>query len=153
MMKTIYFAIGIVLFFTSCKQQSEKVNNEVVYDAPDQVLWHAKSNTWFVSNLGGGISLEKDGYGWITRLNESGEVLNAQWIKGMDAPSGMICTDEKLFVCDRSGVYQIDIAKGEIEEEFLLPDAEFVNDVCISANGDLYVSAAECQNGHTLLIH
>jgi len=103
-------------------------------------LWHAKSKTWFVSNLGGGISLEKDAYGWITRLNESGEVIKPQWLKGLDAPSGMISTDEKLFVCDRSGVYQIDIAKGEIEEEFLLPDAEFVNDVCISAEGDLYVS-------------
>lgn len=128
------------MIFTACKQQTEKVGDTVIFDAPDQVLWHAKSKTWFVSNLGGGISLEKDGYGWITRLNSEGEVLNAQWIKDLDAPSGMISTDEKLFVCDRSGVFQIDIAKGEIDAEFLLPDAEFVNDVCLSTRGDLYVS-------------
>ncbi len=140
-MKT--FPILLFLSFiaaAACTQKNKKVDTEVVYDAPDQVLWHAKSKTWFVSNLGGGISLQKDGYGWITRLDQSGEVLDAQWIKGLDAPSGMISTDEKLFVCDRAGVYQIDIAQGKIEAEFPLLEGEFINDVCISKEGDLYVS-------------
>lgn len=136
-MRVLALLLCTSVFLVSC---IENKNSESIFDAPDQVLWHAKSKTWFVSNLGGGISLEKDGYGWITRLNESGEVINARWIDSLDAPSGMISNHDKLFVCDRSGVYQIDIEKGEIESEILLPDAEFVNDVCISPEGDLYVS-------------
>lgn len=136
-MRVLALLLCTSVFLVSC---IENKNSESIFDAPDQVLWHAKSKTWFVSNLGGGISLEKDGYGWIIRLDEKGKVINARWIEGLDAPSGMICNDEKLFVCDRSGVYQIDIAQGKIEEEFLLPNAEFVNDVCLAANGDLYVS-------------
>jgi sugar phosphate isomerase/epimerase len=42
------------------------------FDAPDQSVWHSESKTWFVSNLGGGISLDKDNYGWISRLDASG---------------------------------------------------------------------------------
>ena len=133
-----YTVIIILICFSACK--SKQANEIVVFDAPDQVLWHAATQTWFVSNLGGGISLKKDGYGWITRLDKNGNVLTAQWIKNLDAPSGMISTNKYLFVCDRTGVYQINIEKATIEKEFLLPEAEFVNDIVISPAGDLYVS-------------
>ena len=111
-----------------------------IYDAPDQVIWHSKSQSWFVSNLGGGISLERDGYGWITRLDSQGSVIDRRWVSGLDAPSGMISTDQKLYVCDRDGVVQIDIESGKIDQTYLMPMAEFINDITMSSNGDLYVS-------------
>lgn len=113
------------------------------YDAPDQVVWHAKSRTWFVSNLGGGISLKKDNYGWITQTDEKGKVIQDYWIgktEGMHAPSGMTVTDDYLYVCDREGVYEIDIAKRKIKNFFKIEGATFINDVVIADNGDLYVS-------------
>jgi hypothetical protein len=33
------------------------VAGEVVLDAPEAAHWHAASGSWFVSNLGGGLSL------------------------------------------------------------------------------------------------
>lgn len=110
------------------------------FDAPDQATWHSATKTWFVSNLGGGISLKKDGYGWITRLNASGQIIDSFWVKGLDAPSGSVTTDTKLFVCDRSGVLQIDIPTAKIEQMYQLPGAEFINDIAMAKNGDLYVS-------------
>lgn len=113
------------------------------YDAPDQATWHAPSNSWFVSNLGGGISLESDSYGWITRTDAQGNITDPFWIgkeEGMHAPSGMIATEKYLYACDREGVHQIDIAKREITAFYPLPDGEFVNDVAIDQDGDLYVS-------------
>ncbi|MCV9385278.1 hypothetical protein [Reichenbachiella ulvae] len=115
----------------------------LVYDAPDQVVWHAASQTWFVSSLGGGISLEKDGYGWISRLDREGQVIAPYWIgkdEGMHAPSGMTLTENYLFVCDRDGVYQVDIEKSQIHAFFEIPDGEFVNDVAMGPDGELYVS-------------
>ena len=129
-----------VLLLSCCHMQSLQQSTISAFDAPDQVLWHAKSDSWFVSNLGGGISLAEDGYGWITRLNKDGEVIAAQWLRGLDAPSGMTSTDDKLFICDRKGVIQVDIKSNNIDEVFLMPDAEFINDVVISPAGDLYVS-------------
>jgi sugar phosphate isomerase/epimerase len=113
------------------------------FDAPDQCVWHAPSRTWFVSNLGGGISLAKDAYGWITRLDEKGEVIEPFWIglaERMHAPSGMVATDRHLYVCDREGVHQIDITQRKIANFYPIPQGKFINDIAIADNGDLYVS-------------
>lgn len=113
------------------------------FDAPDQCTWHAQSKSWFVSNLGGGISLEKDSYGWITRLDEKGNVVEPFWIgltERMHAPSGMIANEKYLFVCDREGVHQIDIAQRKITNFYPIKEGKFINDIAIAKNGDLYVS-------------
>lgn len=118
-------------------------NKEEAYDAPDQVVWHAPSKTWFVSNLGGGISLEKDNYGWITRTDAKGNIIDPFWIgkkEGMHAPSGMTITDEFLYVVDRDGVYEIDVKNQNIATFFPIPTGEFLNDIARSSNGDLYIS-------------
>ncbi|WP_147303009.1 NHL repeat-containing protein [Marinoscillum furvescens] len=113
------------------------------YDAPDQAVWHAPSKSWFVSNLGGGISLERDSNGWISRTDEEGNVIDPFWIgkeEGMHAPSGMIITDEYLYACDRDGVHQISISQQKIIAFYELPGGEFINDIAMAENGDLYVS-------------
>ena len=113
------------------------------FDAPDQCVWHAPSRTWFVSSLGGGISLAKDGYGWITRLDEAGKVIEPFWIglaERMHAPSGMVATDRYLYVCDREGVHQIDIPGRKISKFYPIPQGKFINDIAIADTGDLYVS-------------
>lgn len=123
--------------------KSSEENFTSSYDAPDQAIWHAISRTWFVSNLGGGISLKKDSYGWITQTDEKGNVIHEFWIgktEGMHAPSGMTITDDFLYVCDRDGVYEINIAKRKINTFFTISGAAFINDVAIAANGDLFVS-------------
>ncbi len=124
-------------------KKSLEENFTPLYDAPDQAIWHAKSRTWFVSNLGGGISLKKDNYGWITQTDEKGNVIHEFWIgktEGMHAPSGMTITNDLLYVCDREGVYEIDISKRKIINFFIIKGAAFINDVAIAANGDLFVS-------------
>jgi DNA-binding beta-propeller fold protein YncE len=124
-------------------KKSIEENFTPLYDAPDQAIWHAKSRTWFVSNLGGGISLKKDKYGWITQTDEKGNVIHEFWIgktEGMHAPSGMTITNDYLYVCDRDGVYEINIAKRKINNFFTISGASFINDVAIADNGDLFVS-------------
>jgi endonuclease/exonuclease/phosphatase family metal-dependent hydrolase len=117
--------------------------SDTIYDAPDQAIWHAKTRTWFISNLGGGISLKKDNYGWITQTDEKGNVLHAFWIgkkEGMHAPSGMAISENFLYVCDREGVYEINIIKREIKNFIKITGASFINDIAIASNGDLFVS-------------
>jgi sugar lactone lactonase YvrE len=138
--KTNLFAVVIAFLSISLGTAQDKT---ATYDAPDQAVWHAKTRTWFVSNLGGGISLKKDNYGWITQTDENGKVIQDFWIgktEGMHAPSGMTTTDDYLYVCDREGVYEIDIAKRKIKNFFKIEGATFINDVVIAQNGDLYVS-------------
>ncbi|GAB5562179.1 MAG: hypothetical protein SynsKO_38260 [Synoicihabitans sp.] len=134
--------LGGVLFLFSLSLQAESESVEA-YDAPDQAMWHAPSKTWFISNLGGGISLERDNDGWITRTDAAGNIIEPFWIgkkEGMHAPSGMIITDDFLYACDRDGVYEIDIAHRQIANFWPTPGGEFINDIAMDSNGDLYVS-------------
>lgn len=136
----------ITLITLSCiltLSANEPLRNNITYDAPDQVIWHAPSKTWFVSNLGGGISLDKDSYGWISRTDEKGNIISPVWIgkeEGMHAPTGMTITDEFLYVVDRDGVYEIDIVNQKIAAFYPIPDGKFLNDIARASNGDLYVS-------------
>lgn len=110
------------------------------FDAPEQMTWHAPSQSWFVSSLGGGVSLEKDGYGWVTRLDAAGKVVNPRWVKGLDAPTGMTAIGDRLFVADRGVVVEVDVPTARIVARHAVTGAEFVNDVTAAPNGDLYVS-------------
>lgn len=148
--------IGAIIFNISCQKNSnENVVNtgaveevaeptiEKIYDAPDQAVWHAPTKTWFVSNLGGGISLDRDNYAWITKTDAEGNVIDPFWIdkkQGLHAVSGMIVTENLLFACDRDGVYEIDIAEGKIKNFYKLDGGEFINDIAMADNGDLYIS-------------
>ena len=137
-MKNIVLIIAC-LFFNKINAQSMKHH----YDAPDQIVWHAESRTWFVSNLGGGISLEKDNNGWITQTDEYGNVIHPFWIgieEKMHAVSGMAITKDFLYACDRDGVYKINIEQRKVQYFYRIEGGEFINDVVIDENDNLYVS-------------
>lgn len=140
-------ALFAYLFFvaTSC---SETKNNPL--DAPEAAFWHPESRTWFVSNLGGGLSLERDGYGWLSRYDENGKLINAQWIKGMDAPTGIASVGNLLYVADRSGIHEIDVNQAKILRKIEIPNAKFLNDVAAAPNGDLFVSDFEANRIYRL---
>jgi catechol 2,3-dioxygenase-like lactoylglutathione lyase family enzyme/streptogramin lyase len=116
-----------------------------VYDAPDQAVWDPVSRSWFVSNLGGGISLERDGVGWIVKLDETGQVVAPRWVENLDAPSGMAVAGKLLYVVDRDGLYEISIATAKIEHFYKIAEPKFLNDVAIGSDGKLYVSDFSAQ--------
>ncbi|MGR8949237.1 MAG: SMP-30/gluconolactonase/LRE family protein [Gammaproteobacteria bacterium] len=111
-----------------------------VLDAPENAYWHADSQSWFVSNLGGGLSLEKDGYGWVARFDKLGNIISPRWVDKLDAPTGMGAHHGHLFVADRGRVHEIDIESGKILRDIALPDSEFVNDVAVTPGGRVFVS-------------
>jgi len=116
-----------------------------VFDAPDQAVWDSSSRSWYVSNLGGGISLARDGYGWIAKLDETGAVIDPRWVENLDAPSGMLVAGSLLYAVDRDGLYEIDIATAKINHFYKIADPQFLNDVAIGPNGALYVSDFSAQ--------
>ena len=114
--------------------------NEPVLDAPENAYWHAGSQSWFVSNLGGGLSLEVDGYGWVSRFDAAGKVVAPRWVDNLDAPTGMGAVGDRLYVADRGRVHVIDVPSAQIVETIPLPGAEFVNDVAARPDGIVFVS-------------
>jgi len=137
-MNRLIFLSIFLLISLGCQADQEPAGP--VYDAPDQAVWDPVSRSWYVSNLGGGISLARDGVGWIVKLDESGDVIDPRWVDNLDAPSGMVVAGDLLYVVDRDGLYAINIATAETEHFYAISEPDFLNDVAIDSDGMLYMS-------------
>lgn len=110
-------------------------------DAPESAYFDKGSQAWYVSNLGGGfVTLEKDNYGWISKLDTNGKIIKSRWVQGLDAPTGIASYGNKLYVGDRGVLVEIDIPSAKIIRRIPLVGSQFVNDVAAAPNGDIYVS-------------
>jgi len=109
------------------------------FDQPESVVSDAEGAHLYVSNIHGQPG-EKNAQGYISKLTNDGEVVERHWVKGLNAPKGMGVDGGKLFVTDIDRFLVIDLGSGEILEQFSPSQAQFLNDVSVSDNGDVYVS-------------
>ena len=110
-----------------------------VFKTPESVKFDRIKGILYVANINGKPS-EKDGNGFISKLNINGEILDLKWITELNAPKGMGIFDDKLYVTDIDKLVEISISEGKIIQRFLAKDAEFLNDIDIDKNGNVYVS-------------
>lgn len=109
------------------------------FSVPESVHWHEASRTWFVSNIVGDTGA-RDGQGWITRLDEDLEILDAQWVSGLDSPAGLVSDEHTLYVADINRVHAIDIATATIPYSWTVDAADLLNDPALHCDGAIYVS-------------
>lgn len=123
------------------------------FEAPESAYWDAASHSWFVSNIAGTPS-DKDGKGWISRLDSDGKVVQEIWVDGFNAPKGLRVSHGILYVADIDDLVLVDIARAEVKERIKAPGATFLNDLDVGPGGDVYVSDTlqnaiyRCAGGH-----
>ncbi|MEM7386042.1 MAG: SMP-30/gluconolactonase/LRE family protein [Verrucomicrobiota bacterium] len=106
---------------------------------PESAVFDAERKVIYVSNVDGG-GTDKDGKGFISRLGPDGKVLSLEWVKGLNAPKGLALAAGKLFVADIDILVEIDLAAGKVSKSYTAEDAEFLNDVTVDEDGNVYVS-------------
>lgn len=108
---------------------------------PESVLVYreGKNNFLLVSQIDGDASTA-DGQGGIARLSTSGELENAEWVTGLNAPKGMAAQNGKLYVADINEIVIINIKKASVEKKIPVPGSVFLNDVTIDSGGIVYIS-------------
>ena len=80
---------------------------------PESVVVDPATGSLYVSNIAGAI-MQKDGNGFIAKLNGDGKVVTREWVKGLDAPTGLALHDRTLYVADIDQLVEINAASGEI---------------------------------------
>ena len=80
---------------------------------PESAYLHADSGSLFVSLIDGEPG-GRDGNGHIARLTPEGEVVDAMWATGFNAPKGLRAHDGTLWVADLDEVIGIDIETAEV---------------------------------------
>ena len=106
---------------------------------PESVVASADGTQYYVSNVAGeGDAL--DGQGFIARLSPAGELLEKEWIAGLNAPKGMVLHAGQIFVSDITELVVIDVAAGKVLARHAAPGAKFLNDVARAPDGRVLVS-------------
>jgi sugar lactone lactonase YvrE len=106
---------------------------------PESVVVDPATGAIYVSNIVGAV-MQKDGNGFIAKLSGDGKILTKQWVKGLDAPTGLALHDRTLYVADVDQLVEINAASGEILKRYPAKGAIFLNDVAVDADGTIYVS-------------
>ena len=112
---------------------------------PESVLHDAEADVYLVSNINGGPG-DRDDNGFISRVSPEGRVLDLKWIDGADpqvtlhAPKGSAVHANRFYVADIDVVRWFDRTSGEPLGEWAVPNAGFLNDVAVGADGTVYVT-------------
>jgi len=105
----------------------------------ESVLKVTGKNLLYVSNISG-TPTDKDGNGFISLLTADGAIQKLHWVDGLDAPKGMGLYGNRLFVTNIDEVVEIDVLKAAIVARYHIEGSQFLNDIAVSRNGDVYIS-------------
>jgi DNA-binding beta-propeller fold protein YncE len=108
-------------------------------EQPESVVQDPATGSIYVSNISGAV-MQKDGKGFIARLRPDGTILDREWVKGLNAPTGLALDDRTLYVADVDELIEINVASGRILNRYPAKGAIFLNDVAVGADGTVYVS-------------
>ena len=106
---------------------------------PESVVEDPATGVIYVSNINGAV-MQKDGNGFISRLTADGKMLERQWVKGLNSPTGLALHDRTLYAADVDKLIEINAASGEILKRYDAKGAVFLNDVVVDDDGTVYVS-------------
>jgi len=108
-------------------------------DTPESVFVDSASGFIFSSQIVG-MPGERDGNGRIVKLSSEGKVIDANWVKGLNAPKGLRSTNGTLWTADIDEVIGIEIATAKVGPRIKIQGAQFLNDVAAGADGTVYVT-------------
>ncbi|MCH7401338.1 ATP-binding protein [Belliella kenyensis] len=115
----------------------------------ESTLYDAETGKIYVSNIDGGPN-EKDGKGFISIIDKEGNIIEKDWVTGIDAPKGMGISSGKLYVTNIDEIVEIDIEQAKIIKRHKVEGAKFLNDIDVH-NDKIYFSDMETGKIHYLL--
>lgn len=112
---------------------------------PESALYDAERDLLYVTQY------FSSGNEYISRISLAGEVLDREWVAGLNRPTGMAIQNGRLWVVDRRNLIEIDMDAGEIAMSHPIPGAKFPNDVSFDSDGRAYISdtARHCIHRYT----
>ncbi len=116
---------------------------------PESVVYDQQHDLLYVSNINGNPS-EKDGNGYISIVSVDGDVIQQEWVSGLDAPKGMAIKGSFLYVADIDSLVEISLETGSVLNRYPGDGAQFLNDVALDKAGNVYVSDSRQQTIYRL---
>ncbi len=106
---------------------------------PESVYYNQQQKVLYVSNINGAPTAQ-DGNGFISKLSVDGQVLQQNWVTGLNGPKGMVMQGNTLWVSDITRLAEINTRTGKIVHFYDAPGSVFLNDTAVDEDGNVYVS-------------
>ncbi|WP_425033568.1 SMP-30/gluconolactonase/LRE family protein [Pelagibacterium sp.] len=106
---------------------------------PESVIYDAANDRIIVGNMVA-MGAEAGENGYLSLVSPDGEMVEEQWVTGLQDPRGMAIVGEQLFVADNMGFHIISLADGALVETVTMEGAAFPNDVTADQGGNVYIS-------------
>jgi len=133
------------LAFGSAQAASVIVDKTIPgFSSPESVV--VAGDDVFVSNLGVKLEpMQKDGDGFISRLDRQGHVKSLKWVDKLDGPKGMIAVGGVLYVADIDRVVGFRIGDGKpvFELDLAATGTRFLNAFARYDDRRLFLSATD----------
>lgn len=118
------------------------------FAGPEAVRYDPDQDVWFVSNFGEDADDQRDGNGFISRVDAAtDEIASLRFAVGTDQhplhmPRGMYLAGDTLWVADVDGIHGFDRRTGEALAfvDFTSFEPGFLNDITAGPDGTLYVT-------------
>ena len=115
---------------------------------PESAVYDTSRDVLYVSNVNG---YAKNGLGYLSRVALDGNVLDPQWVDGLNGPTGMGIWQDRLYVADIDELLVIDIERARVAQRHAAPDsAPGLNDVTVDARGRVFVSGSAASTIYVL---
>ena len=148
----------VLLAFVACNSTSKKKVETTAKEAPNyklELLWESdttvrtpesvlidrKRNILYVSCVNEN-PWEKDGNGYISKMDKSGKIIDLKWIEGLNGPKGMGISGNSLFIADINTLVEANIETGEIVNKIELEGKPDLNDITVADDGTIFVSGS-----------
>lgn len=139
--------LSILLFiFTIASAVGQTVELKALWqsephlDTPESVFYSASENLMYVSCINGDPT-EKNGKGYISKVNLDGTPHTSKWVEGLNAPKGIDVLDGMLYATNIDEFVIINTKTENIEKKIKVDGAIFLNDVaCDKENNCVYFS-------------
>lgn len=149
--------LGVLAVFGAMSAQAAPELGEALWETeglrtPESVLVHQLDGrkVLLVSEIEGGHS-DADGKGGIALLDINGDIVDQDFIRGLNAPKGMGVYGSTLYVTDMTELVAADLVTGEVTARYPVADSVFLNDVAVDAQGVVYFSDTRTGKVHRLV--
>lgn len=133
------FLLGAALALPAAAAPPRKLWELSGFDAPESVLYDARTDSFFVANVNGDPSA-RDGNGYISQVGPDGSLIKKGWFTGLNAPKGMAVYGNDLYVADIDQLVVIHKLKATLRGRHPALPSKFLNDVAADNVGRIYVT-------------
>ena len=112
------------------------------FSSPESTI--VNKNDLYVSNVGKELKpTQKDGDGFISKLDINGNIKELHFIDGLDAPKGMGIVGNTLFVADINILRGFDLSTKKEVFNVVFEGVNFLNDITVKDSNTLFIGASD----------